>query len=71
MEPKNYIIQIQDSYLNQFIYYWIQYEKPCSILFQKPITNGLTAIKMVIDTNESAEFLHDVKEATGCKVHLK
>lgn len=71
MEPKNYIVQIQDSYLSQFIYYWIQYEKPCSILFQKPMTAGLTAIKAVVETNEAAQFLLDVQEVTGFKLYLK
>lgn len=69
MEPENYIVQIQDSYLAQFIFYWIQHDKPCSLLFIKAHADNLTGIKTVIDTLEAKVFLENVKQATGCKLH--
>lgn len=69
--PENYIVKIQDSFLAEFLYYWIQHDKVCSLLFQKPSTDGLTAIKLIIDSDESAEFLQAAKNATGCKTLKK
>lgn len=48
---------------------WVYYNQPCSLLFQKPKTDGLTAIKVVIDSDESASFLLRVKDKTGCKLY--
>lgn len=70
-EPKNIIIQIQDSYLAELIYHWIQDGKPCSLLFQKPKCEELTAIRLVMDSNESASFILHAFHATGCKVYVK
>ena len=55
--PKNYIVQIDNFHLGEFIYYWNYYEQPCSLLLQKPNTEGLTAIKLVVDSDEAASFL--------------
>lgn len=58
MYPKvKYIIQIDDKRLSEFIYYWIYYDKPCDLLFLKPKTEGLTAIKVTVETHEAADFL--------------
>lgn len=70
-EPKNIIIQIQDSYLAELIYHWIQDGKPCSLLFQKPKCEELTAIRLVMESNESASFILHAFHATGCKVYEK
>lgn len=71
LEPKNYIIQIQDSYLAEFLYYWIQHDKPCSLLYQSPKTNvdGITFIKAIVNSNETAKFLLDAKAAIGYKLY--
>ena len=55
--PTNYIVQIDNFHLGEFIYYWNYYEQPCSLLLQKPNTEGLTAIKLVVDSDEAASFL--------------
>lgn len=71
MEPKSIIIQIQNCYLAELIYHWIQEGKPCSLLFQKPKCEDLTAIRLVVDSNESASFILHVCRATGCKIYEK
>lgn len=69
--PVNYIVQIGDRYLPELIYYWLYYDKPCSLLIQPPRTEGVTAVKVVIDNDRAAEFLLRVKEKTGCKLFIK
>lgn len=66
---KRYIIQIDNFYLADLMFNWVYYNQPCSLLFQKPKTDGLTAIKVVIDSDESASFLLRVKDKTGCKLY--
>mgnify|MGYP001524395002 FL=1 len=67
--PVKYIVQIGDRYLSELIYYWLYYDKPCSLLYQSPQTEGVTAVKMVVDSDRAAEFLFRVKEKTGCKLY--
>jgi hypothetical protein len=45
------------------------YDQPCSLLFQKPRTEGLTAVKLIVDNDEAANFLLRAKEKTGCKLY--
>nr|DAL14115.1 MAG TPA_asm: hypothetical protein [Caudoviricetes sp.] len=45
------------------------YDQPCSLLFQKPRTEGLTAVKLIVDNDEAASFLLRAKEKTGCKLY--
>ncbi len=67
--PKKYIVQIDNFRLAEFIFYWMYYDQPCSLLFQKPITEGLTAVKLIVDNDEAANFLLRAKEKTGCKLY--
>lgn len=46
--PKKYIVQIDNFRLAEFIFYWMYYDQPCSLLFQKPRTEGLTAVKLIV-----------------------
>lgn len=69
--PINYIVQIGDRYLSELIYYWLYYDKPCSLLIQAPKTEEVTAVKIVVDSDRAAEFLLRVKEKTGCKLFVK
>lgn len=48
---------LDNFHLGEFIYYWNYYKQPCSLLLQKPNTEGLTAIKLVVDSDEAASFL--------------
>ena len=70
-EPKYYIIKIQDSYLAELLYLWIQYDKPCKLTFQKPRlveSMNLTGVRTTVTTNEAADFILKVKSVTGCKL---
>ncbi|RGV48985.1 hypothetical protein DWW10_20745 [Bacteroides intestinalis] len=67
--PKKYIVQIDNFRLAEFIFYWMYYDQPCSLLFQKPRTEGLTAVKLIVDNDEAANFLLRAKEKTGCKLY--
>lgn len=67
--PEKYIVQIDNFRLAEFIFYWNYYGQPCSLLLQKPRTEGLTAIRLVVDSNEAATFLLRAKEKTGCRLY--
>lgn len=67
--PVKYIVQIGDSYLPELIYYWLYYDKPCSLLIQEPHTAGVSAIRLIVDSDRAADFLWRVKEKTGCKLY--
>lgn len=71
MKSKNFIVQIQDSLLAQFLLYWIEADKPCSLLFQSPRedkTSAITFIKTTISSIEADDFLEIAKEKTGCRL---
>ena len=63
--PVKYIVQIDNFRVADFIFYWNYYEQPCSLLLQKPKTEGLTAIKMVVDSDEAASFLLRARRRRG------
>lgn len=67
--PMKYIVQIDNFRVSEFLFYWIYYEQPCSLLLQKPKGEGLTAIKLVVDSDEAASFLLRAKEKTGCRLY--
>ena len=67
--PVKYIVQIDNFRLAEFLFYWMYYDQPCSLLFQKPRTEGLTAVKLIVDNDEAANFLLRAKEKTGCKLY--
>lgn len=67
--PKKYIVQIDNFRLAEFLFYWMYYDQPCSLLFQKPRTEGLTAVKLIVDNDEAANLLLRAKEKTGCKLY--
>ena len=67
--PVKYIVQIDSFHVADFIFYRNYYEQPCSLLLQKPKTEGLTAIRLVVDSDEAASFLYRAKENTGCRLY--
>ena len=71
MEKQEYIVQIQDSLIAEFLYYWIQYGKPCLLLMRRPKTDGLTAIQLTTETPETYQFLETAIQYTGCKLWEK
>lgn len=68
MERRYYIIQIQDSYLAELIFWWLQYDKPCNLLFQKPKSEGLNGVRAVVDTIDASDFLEKAKETIRFKL---
>lgn len=64
----HFILQIDECRISELIYYWNYMNKPCSLLLQKPKTEGLTAVKVVVDSDEAADFVYRVKEKTGCRI---
>lgn len=70
-EPINYVVQIGDRYLAELIYYWIYYDKPCTLRIIKPETEGLVGVKLIIDSDQAADFLQRVKDKTGCKTFIE
>lgn len=68
-QSENYIIQIDNMYLNELMFYWVYYNQPCSLLLLKPKTEGLSAVKVSISNNEAANFVLRLKEKTRCKLH--
>lgn len=67
--PIRYIVQIDNIYLADLMFYWVYFNQPCPLLFQKPKTEGLSAVKLVVDSDEAASFLLRVKDKTGCKLY--
>lgn len=69
--PVTYIIQIDNFHVSEFLFYWMYYNQPCSLLIRKPKTEGLTAIQITVENDEAAFFLFQVKEKTGCRIYNK
>ncbi len=67
--PLNYIIRIDNMYLAQLMFCWVYYNQPCSILIHKPNTEGLTAVKVVVDNDDAASFILRLKEKTNCLLY--
>lgn len=55
--PRKYLIRIDDRYLAEFVQYWLAYDKPCNLLWRKVRSEGLTGIRVIIETDEAASFL--------------
>lgn len=60
--PVKYLVKVKDMYLAAFIQYWIEYGKPCNLLWRKPNTHGFTAIILVVDNDDAVFFLARAKE---------
>lgn len=65
----DFIIQIGNEYLNELLLVWLYYEQPCRLLFIKPKTEGLTAVKLTVASDEAAVFVQKAMERTGCKLY--
>lgn len=71
IKPILYIIGIENHYAAEVLYWWNYYLKPCNLLFIKPKTPGLTAIKVLVDNYETTQFILKVKERTKCQIVKK
>lgn len=69
--PVKYLVKIKDMYLAAFIQYWIEYDKPCKLLWRKPNTPGFTAVIVVIDNDDAVIFLSRAKENLSFEIIRK
>lgn len=67
--PEKYVVSIDEELFGAFYLCWLHYEKPCDLCLRKPQTRGLTAVSLVIESDEAADFLWKAKEETGCKLY--
>lgn len=57
-EPKDLIIQVEDSALAQVQYYWTYYGKPCDLVEIGAKTMGLTAIFIKMHNPDAGYFVY-------------
>ena len=69
--PVKYLVKIEDRFLGAFIQYWVEYDKPCNLLWRKPKTDGLTAIILVVDNDDAVVFLSRAMEKLEFKLIKK
>ena len=39
-----YLVQLDNFYMNDFMFLWVYYSQPCSLYMRRPNTQGYTAI---------------------------
>ena len=66
--PVKYLVKLKDMYLAAFIQYWVEYDKPCNLLWRKPKTEGFTAIILVVDNDDAVVFLARAMQALGFSI---
>ena len=69
--PVKYLVKIEDKFLGAFIQYWVEYDKPCNLLWRKPKTAGLTAIILIVDNDDAVVFLSRAMEQLQFKLIKK
>lgn len=68
-EPKDLIIQVEDSYLGQVQYYWTYYGKPCELLEIGANTVGLTAILASMNNPDAGSFVYILCERLNARMY--
>lgn len=68
-EPKNLIIQVEDSYLGQVQYYWTYYGKPCELHEIGARTMGLTAILVKMNNPDAGSFVYMLCERLKARMY--
>ena len=66
--PVKYLVKLKDMYLAAFIQYWVEYDKPCNLLWRKPKTEGFTAIILVVDNDDALVFLARAMQALSFSI---
>ena len=66
--PVKYLVKLKDMYLAAFIQYWVEYDKPCNLLWRKPKTEGFTAIILVVDNDDAVIFLSRAMQALSFSI---
>lgn len=68
-EPKDLIIQVEDSYLGQVQYYWTYYGKPCELREIGAKTIGLTAILVKMNNADAGSFVYMLCERLQARMY--
>ena len=68
-EPIDLIVQIEDSLLGQLIYYWVYYNKPCPMIFQRAKADNLTGVCVRMDNPDAASFVLILVERLKVKLY--
>lgn len=68
-EPKDLIIQVEDSYLGQVQYYWTYYGKPCELREIGANTMGLTAILVKMNNADTGSFVFMLCERLKARMY--
>lgn len=68
-EPKDLIIQVEDSYLGQVQYYWTYYGKPCELREIGAKTMGLTAILVKMNNTDTGSFVYMLCERLKARMY--
>lgn len=68
-EPKDLIIQVEDSYLGQVQYYWTYYGKPCELREIGAKTMGLTAILVKMNNADTGSFVYMLCERLKARMY--
>lgn len=68
-EPKDLIIQVEDSLLGQVQYYWTYYGKPCKLVEVGANTEGLTAILVKMNNADAGSFVFILCDRLGVRIY--
>jgi hypothetical protein len=68
-EPKDLIIQVEDSLLGQVQYYWTYYGKPCDLIEFAAKTEELTALLVKMNNPDSGSFVYMLCERLKARMY--
>lgn len=68
-EPKDLIIQVEDSLLGQVQYYWTYYGKPCDLIEFAAKTERLTAIIVKMNNPDAGSFVYMLCERLKARMY--
>jgi hypothetical protein len=68
--PQRVAVQLEESTTLEFLSYWVQYDKPMPLTFQKAKTPGIVAVTFTIDPADytAMEFMERAVSKTGGRV---
>ncbi len=68
-EPRDLIIQVEDSALAQVQYYWTYYGKPCRLVETAAKTENLTAILLRMNNPDAGSFVYMLCEQLKARLY--
>lgn len=68
-EPKDLIIQVEDSLLAQVQSYWTYYGKPCKLIETAAKTENLTAILLRMNNSDAGSFVYMLCERLRARMY--